>query len=151
MPMDKVGCRVRATVTFTPDSKPAKEVPKGALGKVNEIDEDGDFNIDFGGIGKQWVFKANLAGSLSGTVVAKDTEGTVLEFNDEGAAKIAFREPTSEEVWVSKDQLPKLVPRPMDSDTPMRRQVKAAGLWRFEVFALVLYSGERLCVVRELT
>ena len=42
-------------------------------------------------------------------------------------------------------------PLPRDSDTPMRRRVKMAGLWRFEVFALVLYSGERLCVVRELT
>jgi hypothetical protein len=42
-------------------------------------------------------------------------------------------------------------PLPRDNDTPMRRRVKTAGLWRVEVFALVLYSGERLCVVRELT
>ena len=136
----KEGCRVRATVTFTSNSKAAKEVPKGALGKVIQIDEDGDANIDFEGIGRVWVFKKKF-GSLSGTVVAKDTEGTVLAFNDEGAAKIAFREPVSEEVWVPKDQLPKLVPRPSDSDTPMRRRVKAAGLWRCEVFALILYTG----------
>jgi hypothetical protein len=42
--------------------------------------------------------------------LAKDTEGEVLEFNAEGAAKIAFREPVSAEGWVPSDQILPPVP-----------------------------------------
>jgi hypothetical protein len=42
--------------------------------------------------------------------LAKVTEGKVLEFNAEGAAKIAFREPVSEELWVPKDPFCRLFP-----------------------------------------
>ena len=55
-----VGSWVRATVTFTSGSSERTKVPKGLLGKVKKIDEDGDANIEFEGIGKQWVFKDNF-------------------------------------------------------------------------------------------
>jgi hypothetical protein len=49
--------------------------------------------------------------------LAKDTEGTVLEFNAEGAAMIAFREPVSLH-WVPEDQFYRLFPLPNARDTP---------------------------------
>jgi hypothetical protein len=76
--------------------------------------------------------------------LATDTEGTVLEFNAEGAAKIAFREPVSEESWVPKDQFYRLFPLPNARDTPIQRLVKLARLRRCDVLALVLYTG--VCV-----
>ena len=61
----KEGCSVRATATFTPDgSGGAKEVPKDALGSVSKINEDGDANIDFEGVGEQWVKQRNF-GNIS--------------------------------------------------------------------------------------
>jgi hypothetical protein len=76
--------------------------------------------------------------------VEKDTEGTVLEFNGKGAAKIAFREPVSESLWVSPDQFYRLYPRPSARDTPIQRLVKQGRLRRCDVVALVLYTG--VCV-----
>jgi hypothetical protein len=76
--------------------------------------------------------------------LAKDTEGRVLEFNTEGAAKIAFREPVSAELWVPKDQFYRLFPLPNARDTPIQRRVKLARLRRCDVLALVLYTG--VCV-----
>ena len=76
--------------------------------------------------------------------LAKDTKGTVLEFNAEGAAKIAFREPVSAESWVPKDQFYRLFPLPNARDTPIQRRVKLARLRRCDVLALVLYTG--VCV-----
>jgi ankyrin repeat protein len=73
--------------------------------------------------------------------IAKDTEGEVLEFNAEGAAKIAFREPVSKEHWVSSDQFYRLFPLPNARDTPIQRRVKLARLRRCDVLALVLYTG----------
>ena len=56
---------VKATATFTPDSNDAKAVPKGLLGKVAEIDENGDAWIDFEGLNAQLrVFKRNF-GNIS--------------------------------------------------------------------------------------
>ena len=60
-----VGRWVRATVTFTTNSKNAKEVSKGSLGVVAEIDEDCDACIDFEGLdANQWVLKSKF-GSIS--------------------------------------------------------------------------------------
>jgi hypothetical protein len=90
--------------------------------------------------------------------LAKDTEGTVLEFNAEGAAKIAFRVRVSTEEeekrtgeeeagwrrrtrWVPKDQFCRLFPLPNARDTPIQRLVKLARLRRCDVLALVLYTG----------
>jgi hypothetical protein len=75
--------------------------------------------------------------------LAKDTEGTVLEFNAEGAAKIAFRE-IPHGLWVPKDQFYRLFPLPNARDTPIQRLVKLARLRRCDVLALVLYTG--VCV-----
>jgi len=79
--------------------------------------------------------------------IAKDTEGTVLEFNAE-VAKIAFRiipqkdsEPVLAELWVLPDQFYRLYPRPSASDTPIQRRVKLARLRRCDVLALILYTG----------
>jgi hypothetical protein len=85
------------------------------------------------------------------TEIPKGTEGTVLEINDEGAATIAFRAPVSSEERVSKDQFYRLYPLPNERDTPIQRRVKLAGLRRCDVTALVMYTGECSCVVRELT
>ena len=41
---------MRATVTFTTNSKNAKEVPKGSLGKVASFDQEGNAWIDFEGL-----------------------------------------------------------------------------------------------------
>jgi hypothetical protein len=68
----------------------------------------------------------------------------VLEFNTEGAAKIAFREPVSAELWVPKDQSYRLFPLPNARDTPIQRRVKLARLRRCDVLALVFYTG--VCV-----
>jgi hypothetical protein len=76
--------------------------------------------------------------------LAKDTEGEVLEFNAEGAAKIAFREPVYAEGWVPSDQFYRLYPRPSARDTPIQRMVKLGRLRRCDVLALVLYTG--VCV-----
>jgi len=76
--------------------------------------------------------------------LAKGTEGRVLEFNTEGAAKIAFREPVSAELWVPKDQSYRLFPLPNARDTPIQRRVKLARLRSCDVLALVLYTG--VCV-----
>ena len=89
--------------------------------------------------------------------LAKDTEGTVLEFNAEGAAKIAFREiphglwvpifafrEIPHGLWVPKDQFYRLFPLPNARDTPIQRLVKLARLRRCDVLALVLYTG--VCV-----
>jgi uncharacterized protein len=73
--------------------------------------------------------------------IAKDTEGKVLEVNAEGAAKIAFREPVSEEHWVPKDQFFRMFPLPNARETPIQRRVKLGRLRRCEVRALVLYTG----------
>jgi len=59
-----VGRWVRATVTFTTNSKNAKEGPKGSLGVVAEIDQDGDASIGFEGLDKEWVLKSNF-GNIS--------------------------------------------------------------------------------------
>ena len=60
-----VGRWVRATVTFTTDSKNAKEVSKGSLGVVAEIDQDGDASIDFEGLdAEEWVLQSNF-GNIS--------------------------------------------------------------------------------------
>jgi ankyrin repeat protein len=60
-----VGRWVRATVTFTTNSEEAKEVRKGSLGVVAEIDQDGDAWIDFEGLdAKQLVLQSNF-GSIS--------------------------------------------------------------------------------------
>jgi len=83
--------------------------------------------------------------------VDEGTEGTVLEFNDEGAAKIAFHAPVSEELWVPKNRFYCLYPLPGKQDTPIQRRVKLARLRRCDVIALVMYTGECSCVVRELT
>ena len=66
----KEGCRVRATATFTAEAvwgaftPDGKEVPKDALGSVSKINEDGDANIDFEGVGEQWVKQRNF-GNIS--------------------------------------------------------------------------------------
>ena len=59
-----VGCWVRAANSpnsapkkFVADNRMKKAVPYSSLGKVEEIDENGYANIDFAGIGKQWVSK----------------------------------------------------------------------------------------------
>ena len=76
--------------------------------------------------------------------LAKDTEGTVLEFNAEGAAKIVFRE-IPDDLWVvPKDQFYRLFPLPNARDTPIQRLVKKGRLRRCDVLALVLYTG--VCV-----
>jgi hypothetical protein len=73
--------------------------------------------------------------------VGKDSKGTVLEFNAEGAAKIAFCEPVLAEGWVPLDQFYRLYPLPSARDTPIQRRVKLARLRRCDVFALILYTG----------
>jgi len=56
---------VKATATFTPDSNDAKAVPKGLLGKVAEIDENGDAWIAFEGLDEeQGVLRENF-GNIS--------------------------------------------------------------------------------------
>ena len=52
--------------------------------------------------------------------IAKDTEGKVLEFNTEGSAKIAFRDPVSAEGWLLSDQFYRLFPFPNASDPELR-------------------------------
>ena len=83
----------------------------------------------------------------------KEVKGTVLEFNDEGAAKIDFGKGRKGIVtqWVPKDQFYRLHPLPSERDTPIQRQVKLARLRRCDVTALVMYTGECSCGVRELT
>ena len=81
--------------------------------------------------------------------LAKETKGTVLRFNEEGAAEISFREvETGKEGkeeertrWVPKDQFYRLFPLPNARDTPIQRRVKQARLRRCDVLALVLYTG----------
>ena len=53
-------------MTFTSNNAQEKrEGPKGSLGKVAEIDEDGDASIGFGGLdARQWVLKSNF-GNIS--------------------------------------------------------------------------------------
>ena len=89
--------------------------------------------------------------------IPKGAEGVVLEINagvlqqdlywwkPEGAAKIAFRGPVSEEVWVRKEQFYRLSPLPNERDTRIQRRVKLGKLRRCEVIALVMYTGECLC------
>ena len=76
----------------------------------------------------------------------------MLEFNAEGAAKIAFRE-IPHDLWVPKDQFYRLFPLPNARDTPIQRLVKLARLRRCDVLALVLYTGVCVylcgCVPRE--
>jgi hypothetical protein len=72
--------------------------------------------------------------------LAKETKGTVLRFNEEGAAEISFREvETGKEGkeeertrWVPKDQFYRLFPLPNARDTPIQRRVKQARLRRCE-------------------
>jgi len=60
-----VGRWVRATVTFTTNSKEAKEVRKGSLGKVASFDKNGNAWIDFEGLdAKQGVLKSNFGNIL---------------------------------------------------------------------------------------
>jgi hypothetical protein len=80
----------------------------------------------------------------------KEVKGTVLEFNDEGAAKIDFGKGFGVR-RVPKDQFYRLYPLPSERDTPIQRQVKLARLRRCDVTALVMYTGECSCGVRELT
>ena len=56
---------MRANVTFaSSNTDGTKEVLKNTVGKVNEIDEDGDALIGFQGIGNHWV-EARKFGKLS--------------------------------------------------------------------------------------
>ena len=80
----------------------------------------------------------------------KEVKGTVLEFNDEGAAKIDFGKGFGVR-RVPKDQFYRLYPLPSERDTPIQRQVKLGRLRRCDVTALVMYTGECSCGVRELT
>ena len=98
-------------------------------------------------------------GTLSGMLNPKDiavvplqkeVKGTVLEFNDEGAAKIDFGKGFGVR-RVPKDQFYRLYPLPSERDTPIQRRVKLGKLRRCDVTALVMYTGECSCVVRELT
>ncbi len=82
--------------------------------------------------GSAWIKKVELT---------KDTKGTVLEFNAEGAAKILFEDWPKEEHWVPRDQFYRLFPLPNALDTPIQRRVKLGRLRRCEVRALVLYTG----------
>jgi hypothetical protein len=60
-----VGRWVRATVTFTTNSKNAKEVPKGSLGKVASFNQNGNASTDFEGLdANQWVLKSKF-GNIS--------------------------------------------------------------------------------------
>ena len=59
----------------------------------------------------------------------KEVKGTVLEFNDEGAAKIDFGKGFGVQ-WVPKHQFHRLYPLPSERDTPIQRQVKLARLRR---------------------
>ena len=80
----------------------------------------------------------------------KEVKGTVLEFNDEGAAKIDFGKGFGVR-RVPKDQFYRLYPLPSERDTPIQRRVKLGKLRRCDVTALVMYTGECSCGVRELT
>ena len=100
------------------------------------------------------VMEPKWQGDLNPTKVKKEipkgTEGTVLELNDEGAAKIVFRAPVSEGHRVHKDQFYCLYPLPNEKDMPIQRRVKLARLRRCDVIALVLYTGACFRAVREL-
>ena len=54
-------------------------------------------------------------------------------------------------IWCYKDQFYRLYPLPSERDTPIQRQVKLGRLRRCDVTALVMYTGECSCGVRELT
>ena len=82
-------------------------------------------------------------------LLQKEVKGTVLEFNTEGAAKIDFGKRLGVR-RVPKDQFYCLYPLPSERDTPIQRRVKLGKLRRCDVTALVMYTGECLCVVREL-
>ena len=60
-------------------------------------------------------------------------------------------ESRAEELWVPKDQFYRLYPLPNGRETPIQRRVKLAKLRRCDVTALVMYTGECSCGVRELT
>ena len=54
-----MGSGVKVTSSFRAEK--AKQVPKGLLGKVKEIDDKyGHANIEFEGIGGQWVLKGSF-------------------------------------------------------------------------------------------
>jgi hypothetical protein len=93
-----------------------------------------------------WLYPQDIAA----VPLQKEVKGTVLEFNDEGAAKIDFGKGFGVR-RVPKDQFYRLHPLPSERDTPIQRQVKLARLRRCEATALVMYTGECSCVVRELT
>ena len=90
---------------------------------------------------------------IAAVPLQKEVKGTVLEFNDEGAANLDFGKGRKGIVsqWVPKDQFYRLHPLPSERDTPIQRQVKLARLRRCDVTALVMYTGECSCGVRELT
>lgn len=77
---------MKATATFTPDSNDAKAVPKGLLGKVAEIDENGDAWIAFEGLDEeQGVLRENF-GNIS--VLSQEEAGKlemVTMFIDAGS------------------------------------------------------------------
>jgi len=96
-----------------------------------------------------WLYPQDIAA----VPLQKEVKGTVLEFNAEGAAKIDFGKGRKGIVtqWVPKDQFHRLYPLPSERDTPIQRQVKLGRLRRCDVTALVMYTGECSCGVRELT
>ena len=87
---------------------------------------------------------------IAAVPLQKEVKGTVLEFNDEGAAKIDFGKGFGVR-RVPKDQFYRLYPLPSERDTPIQRRVKLGKLRRCDVTALVMYTGECSCGVRELT
>ena len=98
------------------------------------------------GTKSDWLYPKDIAA----VPLQKEVKGTVLEFNAEGAAKIDFGKGFGVR-RVPKDQFYRLYPLPSERDTPIQRQVKLARLRRCDVTALVMYTGECSCVVRELT
>ena len=89
-------------------------------------------------------------GDIAVVPLQKEVKGTVLEFNDEGAAKIDFGKGFGVR-RVPKYQFYRLYPLPSERDTPIQRRVKLGKLRRCDVTALVMYTGECSCGVRELT
>ena len=119
------------------------------LSKQGVVEEDsggGYYKVRWeDGTLSDWLFPNDIAVPLQ-----KEVKGTVLEFNDEGAAKIDFGK-GRKGVVVPKDQFYRLYPLPSERDTPIQRQVKLGRLRRCDVTALVMYTGECSCGVRELT
>ena len=86
-----MGRLVKATATFTPDSNDAKAVPKGLLGKVAEIDENGDAWIAFEGLDEeQGVLRENFGNN---SVLSQEGESSkqVRSGAKKGCAGAALR------------------------------------------------------------